>query len=145
MTEQPAPSDTFQWKWVGITFIMFALFYLLPIIIVGKMFSGGAMSKGAEVFVGSWSVIGAIVIAALAGFLSEGVTIWEPAIAGICAILLWAVILFQAFAQRGAKISTEFIPYLFGMTMIVFLLSLFGATVGERIQELRKKNTTAKQ
>ena len=144
MGDQPIASDKFQWKWVGITFILYLLFYLLPIIIVGGTLSGGVMSKGAEVFVGGWSFVGVIIIAAVAGFLSEGVTIWEPAIAGMSAVVLWAVVLLVMFAHSGSRVSSEFIPYLFGMTLVVFLLSLFGAMTGERIQELRKKSSVAK-
>lgn len=144
MDREPVASNKFQWKWVGITFALYAVFYLLPILIVGTTSSGATMSSGSQLFIGTWSFLGIILLSGISGYLSEGVTIWEPATAGLFAVLLWFIILLVSFSQRGSEMSFEFAPYLIGMMFVVFLLSLFGAMAGERLQELRHKKRRAK-
>ena len=57
---------------------MYILFYILPIFIVGDYFT----NKVGVQFIGAWMFGGIIIIAAIAGYLSHGITIWEPAVAG---------------------------------------------------------------
>ena len=143
MAEEPAASNTFQWRWVGITFGLYVVLYLLPILLVGNTSPGATMSAGSKLFVGIWSFLGIIILSGISGYLSEGVTIWEPAIAGLFAVLLWFIILLVSFSQRGSQMSFEFVPYLIGMMLVIFLLSLFGAIAGERLQEFRNKKRQA--
>jgi hypothetical protein len=135
MTESSIQSKKLQWKWVGITFVMYLLFYLLPLILV-DFFS----AKTAFVLIGCWIFGGIIIVAAVAGYLSEGVTIWEPAIAGAGLVLILFITLamyFHIHSRPGITLFGE-IAGILVPAIIVFLLSLFGAWLGERAQQLWK-------
>jgi hypothetical protein len=130
--EPLTPSDKLQWKWVGITLAMYALFYLLPLYFLGGV---------AEVFADIWIFAGIVIIAAVAGYLSEGITILEPAIAGAGLILLFAAGS-MTLVTPGGLIFQAVIPTIIVM-VIVFFLSLLGAWLGERAQ--RRWNRKAQE
>lgn len=133
MTELLIPSGKLQWKWVGITFVFYVLFYLLPLIIFSELL------PNLGVIPGIWIFGGIIVVAAVAGYISEGVTIWEPAIAavGLVILLLGYIALFVfPMAFRGAFLRG--IVFIVIPATIVFVLSLTGAWLGERAQRLWK-------
>jgi hypothetical protein len=125
MPDSPTQTRKLQWKWIGISMVLYALFYLLPLLI---------FAVKAEMFAFVWLFAGIIVISAIAGYLSEGVTIAEPAIAGAGLMLLFFVSMALAIPQQidvmGLTIG--------GMVImaVVFLLSLLGAWLGERAQKL---------
>ncbi len=139
MSESPSESKKLQWSWVGITFVMYVIFYLLPILYIGGVFGGSVVTVKAGMFIGAWSFGGAMILPAIAGYLSKGVTIWEPAIAGVSLVALW-FIAYRIFIARysGASVSED-VPILVTMMIIIFLLSLLGAWFGERAQKLWKK------
>jgi hypothetical protein len=134
MAESSTQSKKLQWKWVGISFLMYVVFYLLPLVILGKVFG-----INNQALFGIWVFGGVIIVAAVAGYLSEGVTIWEPAIAGAGLVFLW-VIFILLFVHRHYSISRDIVPLLIAIS-IVFLLSLLGAWFGERAQKLWKTKT----
>jgi hypothetical protein len=116
-----------QWKWVGISMVMYALLYLLPLLL---------LANSAEVLAFIWLFAGIIIISGLAGYLSKEVTIVEPAIAGAGLILLFFVgqIL---FTPRQIRMQGIWIPVV--ITAVgVFVLSLVGSWLGERAQKLFK-------
>jgi hypothetical protein len=126
--------EELQWKWVGITLLLYVVFYLVPLLVVGDI----PASKAAEVFAGLWLFAGMVIIAAVAGFLSEGVTIWEAAIAGIAlyalcyvadAILSVRIALLHGVAPPTATLA------------VVFMLSVYGAMLGEAAQSLWRKKS----
>jgi hypothetical protein len=123
MSEPLTQPDKLQWKWVGITLAMYALFYLLPLYFLGSI---------AEIFADIWIFAGVIIIAAVAGYLSEGITILEPAIAGAGFILLFSVGSMTLIPPSG-MIFQAILPMIVVM-VIVFFLSLLGAWLGERAQ-----------
>jgi hypothetical protein len=138
MTESTIQPQKLQWRWVWITFAMYILFYILPILIVGNFFT----NKIAIQIIGAWIFGGIIIVAAVAGFLSTGVTIWEPAIAGAGLVLAFFVcmsIYVRVFYNPSFTILGNFIGILVP-TIIVFLLSLLGAWLGERVQKLLRTN-----
>lgn len=130
MTEPSMQSGTLQWKWVGITICLYAVFYLVPLFLLGGI---------SVTFMGVWFFTGIIIIAAVAGYLSPGVTILEPAIAGAGLILLFFLTAFVTAPFKGA-IFQAIIPLVIVMA-IVFFLSLLGAWLGERAQKLWKTNS----
>jgi hypothetical protein len=130
--EPLTPSDKLQWKWVGITLAMYALFYLLPLYFLGSV---------AEVFADIWIFAGIVIIAALAGYLSKGITILEPALAGAGLILLFSVGSMTLIPPSG-MIFQSILPMIIVM-VIVFFLSLLGAWLGERAQ--RRWNRKAQE
>jgi hypothetical protein len=141
MADVPAQSKKLQWKWVGITFLLEVVFYLTPMLFVSGVFGNYVITIKAEIFIGAWSFGGAIVLPAIAGFLSEGITIWEPAIAGVALVAIWYVAFRLFFASYIAPGISEDVPYLALIMIIIFLLSLLGAWYGERAQELWKTKT----
>jgi Na+/citrate or Na+/malate symporter len=127
MPELSTQSKKLQWKWVGISVLLYAVFYLLPLLILMRMDN----PIGA-----AWLFAGIIVIAAIAGYLSEGVTIVEPAIASAGLILLFFIAT-MVFIPRQVDMIRAVIPMAFVMAG-VFLLSVLGAWLGERAQKLWK-------
>ncbi|MGA7161779.1 MAG: hypothetical protein WBZ48_12295 [Bacteroidota bacterium] len=141
MADALVQSKKLQWKWVGITFALEVVFYLLPILFVGGVFGNYVISIKAGMFIGAWSFGGAILLPAIAAFLSEGITIWEPAIAGVVLVGLWYTAFRLFLARYIASGISEDIPYLGLIMVIIFLLSLLGAWYGERAQKLWRNKT----
>lgn len=144
MAESTTQSKKFEWKWVGITFVMYVVLYLLPILLafgfLGVRFGGHAM----DIFLSIWSFAGIIIISALCGYLSKGVTIWEPAMASLT--LATIVLTYLAFkilsASIGGRISAfhVIVPALVMLVTVLFL-SLLGAWLGELAQSLWRKES----
>lgn len=133
MTELLTPSGKLQWKWVGITFVFYVLFYLLPLVLTIELF------PNLFIIPGIWIFGGIIIVAAIAGYLSEGVTIWEPAIAAAGLIILlfgYTALFVFPMAFRGAFVRR--ILFIVFPAIIVFILSLTGAWMGERAQRVWK-------
>jgi hypothetical protein len=133
MAELLIPSGKLQWKWVGITFIFYVLFYFLPLVVMTEVL------PDLLIIPGIWMFGGIVIVAAVAGYLSEGVTIWEPAIAAAGLIVLLfgytALVVFPMFF-RGAFLRGVVFVVIPAAT--VFVLSLTGAWLGERAQKARK-------
>jgi high-affinity Fe2+/Pb2+ permease len=111
-------------------------FYLLPIFVAGNLFK----DKIASQFVGAWIFGGIIIVAAAAGFLSKGVTIWEPAIAGAGLFLSFFVVMtiyYRVFVNPDYNKSENILGILIP-TVVIFVLSLLGAWFGELVQKLWK-------
>ena len=70
MAEESTQPKKLQWKWVWISLLLYAVFYLVPLFF---------FAYKVEVLLFVWMFAGIIVIAAVAGYLSPGVTIAEPA------------------------------------------------------------------
>jgi hypothetical protein len=123
-----------EWKWVRNTLLLYVLFYLVPLLMVDEI----PVSNGSVIFAGIWLFAGIVVVAAVAGYLSEGVTIWEPAIAGVVLFVL-CFIANATLPIRIALLQNLAPP---GVTLaVVFILSLYGAKWGEFAQELWRKKS----
>ncbi len=136
MTEPIVPPNKLQWKWVGITFVFYLLFYLVPLVIAVELFPEHLLIPGI------WSFGGIMVVAGIAGYLSEGITIYEPAIAGAAlTVILLGYIAFIVFpmAFRGAFFRMS--VFILFPAISVFVLSVTGAWLGERAQQLWKTKT----
>jgi len=125
MPEPSTHSKKLQWKWVLISMVLYAVFYLLPLLVLANV-------AGVLAFV--WLFAGIIIIAGVVGYLSKEVTIVEPAIAGAGLMVLFLVgsIVFipRQINMQAAIVAT-------GITSVgVFLLSLLGSWLGERAQKL---------
>jgi hypothetical protein len=134
-----SPSSRLQWKWVAITFVLYVVFYLFPLAAASGTL--GWFHRGASVglFFGTWVFGGIIIVAAVAAFLSKGITIWEPALAG--GALTEIVLAFDALQILRSTPSERFTMFqvltpMLLVTTCVFLLSLFGAWLGEWAQRL---------
>ncbi len=141
MTELTKKPGKLEWNWVAITFGMYVVLYLLPILFGFGFFTGRSGGRGMDLFLGIWTFAGIIVIAAVCGYLSKGVTIWEPALAGLG--LATIVLLFLAYkivfasAAHRMPLFHLVVPAL-ALLGTVFVLSLLGAWLGELAQRLWK-------
>lgn len=133
MTEELDRSPGLQWKWVWITLGMFVLFYVAPLLAASTI-----RGEFGDKIIGGWSFGGIIVVTAVAGFLSKGVTIWEPAIAGGLLTVLWYALFQIIMAMKGVSVRIELAPLLVVM-IAIFGLSLLGAGLGEGVQNVSKK------
>ncbi len=136
MSELLIPSGKLQWKWVGITFIFYLLFYLLPLVIMIELFPNTLIISGI------WMFGGIVIVAGIAGYLSEGITIWEPAIAaaGLVVLLLgYTALIVFPMAFRDAFLRG--VVFIIVPSVIVFVLSVTGAWMGERAQRYWKDKT----
>ncbi len=134
MDEKSRRAKKLEWKWVGITLLLYVVMYPLPLLMAYYLFA----PKVAGSFVGIWIFAGIIIIGAFAGYLSKGVTLWEPAIAAAGFIGLFFLAL--AILPGGPVGLTVFesVMQLILITAIFFLFSLLGAWLGERAQVLWK-------
>lgn len=139
MDEQTSGLTRLQWKWVAITFVLYLVFYLLPIAAVAYLTRGAESSIG-TLFIGTWMFGGLIIVAGVAAYVSTGITIFEPAIASATMIILW-VIIFSLFVPYARfDVTRDALPAL-GIICVVFVLSLVGAWLGERAQRLWRTTT----
>jgi hypothetical protein len=139
MTELITPTGKIQWKWVGITFILYVLFYLLPLVVTIEFF------PNLFIIPGIWIFGGIVIVAAIAGYISDGVTIWEPAIAAVGLILL--LLGYSALVVFSTTFRGDFlrgVVLLVIPAIIVFVLSLTGAWLGERAQNFWKEKTPSR-
>ncbi len=133
MSDESAAPRGLQWKWVWITLGMFIVMYIIPIIAASAI-RGEVGNK----LIGGWSFGGILVITAITGYLSRGVTIWEPAVAGGMLTILWYFGFQLVAAMRGIPLRLDLGQVLLIMVAI-FGLSLVGAGLGEGIQNAAKK------
>jgi hypothetical protein len=137
MSELLIPSGKLRWKWVGITFVFYVLFYLLPLILVTEYF------PNLLIIPGIWIFGGIIVVAGVAGYLSEGITIWEPAIAAAgLVILLFGYTAFFVFPKAFQGALLRSVIFIVLPAIVVFVLSMTGAWLGERAQQLWKSKSS---
>ena len=134
-----AAQQKFQWNWFGVAFAMYLIFYIAPL-----AFSIGITDYTSWVhgFFSSWLFAGVVIIAAVTAYFSRGVTIKEPALA---AVAMMGVYTIGVYAVRGMLYGDKgyLIRYsvmdAFWPVILVFLLALFGAWLGEKIQALAPK------
>jgi peptidoglycan/LPS O-acetylase OafA/YrhL len=139
MTESLTRPKRLQWKWVLITLTMYILFCILPIFIIGNYFT----HRVGVQFISSWMFGEIILVAAVAVYLSHDITIWEPALAGAglaIAFFLSMIVYIRIFVNPGYKITGKIILFLVPTTT-VFLLTLLGAWLGERLHKFLKNKS----
>ncbi len=157
MADTPSPSRKVDWKAVAIIFFVYIILYLTPILAAYGLFSGHLDMLNAYKFLGIWIFGGMILISGIAGYLSRAVTLLEPAIAGCLLFILGysiaRIVLTPVVREFAAiDISNPWQAYIGLRTLpmiptlvAIFLLSLFGAWLGERAQKIwkpKKQNET---
>jgi hypothetical protein len=134
MADESSVTKKFQWKWVLISLCMYIVLYFL---VLGIM-PGGFL--GTEVATRIWAVVGVFLIAALAGYLSKGVTVWEIVIAAVVVVALMYIA-----AELGLNVAVPLgsggKPVL--TLVIIFVFSAVGAWLGERIQKSKGAKKSA--
>jgi hypothetical protein len=132
--EGDLPTGKFQWLWVVVTLMMYIVLYLFPLYLFGGVFSSGFPAHAQRMFSGTWVFAGIIITAGLAGFISKGVTIWEPVVGSIGFIILVVLMNELARVLRGGEFHLQVRD---NVTTLVFffLLSLLGSWLGESWQK----------
>ena len=128
--DEELKADKFQWKWVitavVVGFVLNVLFVFLP----SKIF---AVNLNVELFA---FLVSFVIAGFIVGYKSPGVTIKEPAFAGILAVIMeWL------FLEFVLKLTID-IPYLIAGLALGFLFTLIGAWLGEKYQESLGKRIT---
>jgi hypothetical protein len=136
MPESSTAREQFQWQWVGISLVMYIVFYFFPLTLVpGGMLSGTVVTKASAVFIGVWSFAGMMIISAVTGYISKGVTIKEPAAAAVGLVILSLVAVEIKF-NTAIQMTVQGILGLAFALAIVAGLSLVGAWFGEILQKV---------
>jgi hypothetical protein len=131
MENQSAKPNKFQWKWVAITFVLYFVFYLLPMFVASALLN----NKLGAIINGAWFFGGIAIVAAVAAYFSKGITIIEPAIASALMVIVLSILFFVWNPVARVEIGRVSLRMV-GVIGIVFSLSLTGAWLGERIQKL---------
>lgn len=119
-----AKNQKFLWKWVIVGVIVCFALNVLFVFLLSKFFLAHLFRFAFIGFIISFVVTGFIV-----GFKSPGVTLKEPALAGLLAVLLdWVYLKFVV----SLPVPTM---YLVVGLIMGFMISLFGAWLGEKYQQ----------
>ncbi len=139
MPEGQSTLTKIQWKWVWTLLLMYVALYFLPLSLVpGGFLSRTVVTKESAVLTGGWSLAGMFIIAAVAGFVSKGVTRKEPAVVALGVGILWLLAL-QITFNRVIRFSSEQTLGLATAILIIVILALAGAWYGERMQMLQRR------
>ena len=128
----------FQWNWVLISLAMYLFLYFLPLSLMpGGILSGTPITGLSSLFIGIWSLGGMFIVSAVAGYMSTGVTIKEPAVAAVILMVTWFFAVQLRF--NGAIHSTlqSYFILLVSLAMIG-ILAVAGAWWGEMMQKAAK-------
>jgi hypothetical protein len=118
----------FLWKWVIVGVIIGFALNILLVFLLSTLFLAYLFKFAFAAFVVSFVVTGFIV-----GFKSPGETLKEPAVAGLLAVVLdWVFLRFVISISVPAS-------YLAIGLLMGFMISLFGAWLGEKYQESAEK------
>ena len=138
MESQEAKTGSIQWKWVGFSFLMYLLFYMLPIMIIARASARTPFGLTQTITV-MWAFGGIIVIAAVAAYFSKGVKLFEPAFAAILLVIVTIISLLMFTSTRWA--NQQLLRDIILPIVVFFVLALFGAWLGEKLQALSTKKT----
>ena len=118
----------FIWKWVLVGAIIAFALNVLIVFILSTIFPAHMYKLSTAGFIVSFVIMGFVV-----GFKSPGITLREPALAGILAVILdWIYLRFIITYQVSGKYIT------LGL-IIGFFISLFGACLGEIYQRSKEQ------
>jgi hypothetical protein len=129
MADESSSPKKLKWKWVLISIVMYLILYFLVLLTMeGGKWSGPEAAR-------IWAVAGVFLIAAIAGYVSKGVTIWEIVIAAVavCALMYAAV---ELGLNVAVPLGTGGKPVL--TLLIIFIFSALGAWLGERIAKTQR-------
>jgi hypothetical protein len=118
-----------DWRWIGLSFCFFVSFHLLPshLIYLMRIFSSAATTLYAI-----WIFAGMAVIGFLIGYKSQGVTIWEAAIASaVYALVLLAAI--HEVWHAGFEFKTSY------WIIAIIAIATLSAWFGEYVQAIKEK------
>ncbi len=124
-------------RWVWITLGLYVVFYFLPIYLIGTFLRPHLSLKVGNSLLAMWFLGGIFVISAAAGYKSKGVTVWEPVLSSIGAVVLMFIGVTVERVFTGGSFSLQFYNYWL-MLGVFFSFSLIGAVCGELLQQSRE-------
>jgi hypothetical protein len=125
----------FLWKWVVVGVVIGFALNILLVFLLSTLFPHYLLKLAFAGFIGSFVVTGFIV-----GVKSPGVTLGEPAVAGLLVVILDWIFLRFVISLSAQTLPTSYL--IIGMIM-GFLISLFGAWLGEKYQQSTEKKKEA--
>jgi hypothetical protein len=129
MTEATGSRSKLQWKWLGYSFVIYLVFYILPIVGLRSLIGGPT----AIYLIGCWALGGVILLGSIVGYSSKGNALWEPALAAALVILCFSSS-FYIFRAWKYFPNWSAVADIGGSTVVTFLLSLLGAYFGTRLE-----------
>jgi len=126
-SQQERHQTAFNWKWVTVGVVVGFALNVMFVFLLAPLFKVNPTLELAA-FLVSFLITGFIV-----GFKSPGVTLWEPAVAGLFSVLLdWL------FLEVLVQLHVD-VPYVVAGVALGFLINLLGAWVGERYQSMAER------
>lgn len=136
MTDTTLSQNKLQWKWIGISFLLYLVFYLAPLSLMVSFFAGPS-SPTAVLFISGWSFAGILIVAGAITYWSKGRTFWEPCIAALVLVafiffVLRPILVPKEFELHNVSvISSRAADIVFAILLL--LLSFVGSWLGMRI------------
>jgi type III secretory pathway component EscS len=112
---------------------MYIFLYFLPLFLVGGVFAEKIPFYMQLIFSTLWTFVGLVIIAAISGYFSTGVTLWEPVIASTVLVLLIPLSQTLYTKYTGLTLPMPISDYT-TLMVVVFVLSFLGAWLGEHLQ-----------
>jgi hypothetical protein len=118
----------FLWKWVLVGIVIGFALNVLIVFILSTLFPPHIYKLSSTGFIVSFVIMGFII-----GYKSPGITLGEPAVAGILAVILdWVFLRFIVSLRVPAM-------YLVVGLILGFMMSFFGAWLGEKYQQITEE------
>ncbi|HTY36743.1 MAG TPA: hypothetical protein VMH23_06515 [Bacteroidota bacterium] len=133
MPDARRSSKSVQWKWLGISFVIYFAFYLIPIIGARSVIGG----RTAVIAIGIWALAGVVILAVIISFFSKGASLWELPIAS-AAIILGFTLSFYTFHSWSQTRPWSMFVDVGTSTVVTFLLSLCGMWIGTKLRRLKR-------
>jgi hypothetical protein len=128
----------FHWTWDWISLVMYLFLYFLPLSLMpGGILNIRPITGISALFISIWSLGGMFIVSALAGYMSTGVTIKEPAVAALALMLLWFFAVQGRFNDAIHNTTQSYFILLVALAMIG-TLSVAVAWWGEQMQKAAK-------
>ncbi len=138
-----------DWRWIVAGYCYLVLFHLLPTYLLGGLsvlmiflgpFSPTHAGLDPSVVLMVWMLTGIAIVSFIVAFRSKGVTILEPAYAGV----LYAVTLAFAFHELlSPSVRSRYTLSVIFWLLIVVILSVTSAWIGEVVQQWRMGRVAA--
>lgn len=123
-----------EWKWVWITLGLYVVFYFLPMYLIGSVLRPHISERLDNSLLAIWFLGGISIVSGYASFKSKGVTVWEPVISSVGAVILMVLASAVERLVSGKVVSFQFYNYSLVLG-VFFAFSLVGAVCGELLQQ----------
>ena len=144
MSVTQSQENSFRWKWFGIAFIMYFVFYYFPlnIIMPGGFLNNSIVTNTSINIFGAWAFAGIFIIATVLGFIAKDIMIKETVVAIIC---LYIISLFANHIQLNHTFENNLavIKIVFIGLGILVCMGIAGSWLGNQIQKNGKQINSA--